>query len=221
MRRVLDDIDRFCVQSEESARRFIELGADPGRVVVTGSLKFDSLDLPSTAPQARARDRVLRYFRVPPSRPVIVAGSTMKGEEAAVLRAFRRVRVDDAERAADPRAAQPRTLRRSRSSSPAPKAGKWRGAPTSPSTPSRASTSSCSTPSASWPRCTSGDRGVRRRQPRGDRRSQRARAGGVRQADRLRAAHGELLRDCRCVRQQRRRRAGRAASTSSKKRSSR
>ncbi len=92
MRRVLDDIDKFCVQSEESARRFIELGADPGRVVVTGSLKFDSLDLPSTAPQARARDRVLRYFRVPPSRPVIMAGSTMKGEEAAVFRAFRRVR---------------------------------------------------------------------------------------------------------------------------------
>ena len=92
MRRVLDDIDKFCVQSEESARRFIELGADPGRVAVTGSLKFDSLDLPSTAPQARARDRVLRYFRVPPSRPVIMAGSTMKGEEAAVLRAFRRVR---------------------------------------------------------------------------------------------------------------------------------
>ncbi len=92
MRRVLDDIDKFCVQSEESARRFIELGADPGRVVVTGSLKFDSLDLPSTAPQARARDRVLRYFRVPSSRPVIMAGSTMKGEEAAVFRAFRRVR---------------------------------------------------------------------------------------------------------------------------------
>jgi len=92
MRRVLDDIDKFCVQSEESARRFIELGADPGRVVVTGSLKFDSLDLPSTALQARARDRVLRYFRVSPSRPVIMAGSTMKGEEAAVLRAFRRVR---------------------------------------------------------------------------------------------------------------------------------
>ncbi len=92
MRRVLDDIDKFCVQSEESARRFIELGADPGRVVVTGSLKFDSLDLPSTAPQARARDRVLRYFRVPSSRPVIMAGSTMKGEESAVLRAFRRVR---------------------------------------------------------------------------------------------------------------------------------
>jgi 3-deoxy-D-manno-octulosonic-acid transferase len=92
MTRVLDDIDRFCVQSEESARRFIDLGADPGRVVVTGSLKFDSLDLPGTALQSRSRDRVLRYFRVPASRSVIVAGSTMKGEESAVLRAFRRVR---------------------------------------------------------------------------------------------------------------------------------
>lgn len=93
MRRILDDIDRFLVQSEESARRFIDLGADPSRVVVTGSLKFDSLDLSSTAMQTRARDRVLRYFRVPQSRPVIVAGSTMKGEETTILRAFRRVRV--------------------------------------------------------------------------------------------------------------------------------
>jgi 3-deoxy-D-manno-octulosonic-acid transferase len=92
MRRVMDHIDRFLVQSEESARRFIDLGADPGRVVVTGSLKFDSLELSSTALQARARDRVLRYFRVPASRSVIVAGSTMKGEEAQVLRAFRKVR---------------------------------------------------------------------------------------------------------------------------------
>lgn len=90
--RVLDDVDSFCVQSEESARRFIDLGANPGRVAVTGSLKFDSLDLSTPAVQARARDRVLRYFRISSARPVIVAGSTMKGEEAAVLEAFRRVR---------------------------------------------------------------------------------------------------------------------------------
>lgn len=92
MRRVLDHIDKFLVQSEESARRFIDLGADPSRVVVTGSLKFDSLEVSPTALQARARDRVLRYFRVPSSRPVIVAGSTMRGEETSVLGAFRRVR---------------------------------------------------------------------------------------------------------------------------------
>jgi 3-deoxy-D-manno-octulosonic-acid transferase len=92
MRRVLDHIDKFLVQSEESARRFIDLGADPARVVVTGSLKFDSLEVSPTALQARSRDRVLRYFRVSGSRPVIVSGSTMKGEEVSVLRAFRRVR---------------------------------------------------------------------------------------------------------------------------------
>jgi 3-deoxy-D-manno-octulosonic-acid transferase len=92
MRRVLDHVDRFLVQSEESARRFIDIGADPARVVVTGSLKFDSLDMSPSALQSRARDRVLRYFRVPSSRVVIVAGSTMKGEESVVLRAFRRVR---------------------------------------------------------------------------------------------------------------------------------
>ncbi len=92
MRRVMADIDRFLVQSDESARRFVELGADPARVVVTGSLKFDSLDKPGLPSRFRARDRVLRYFRLPASRAVVVAGSTMKGEEALVLGAFRRIR---------------------------------------------------------------------------------------------------------------------------------
>jgi len=46
-RRVLLDIDRFCMQSDESARRIVDIGADPARVVVTGSLKFDSLESPT------------------------------------------------------------------------------------------------------------------------------------------------------------------------------
>ena len=91
-RRVLADVDRFCVQSEESAQRLTELGADPARVSVTGSLKFDSLEPPTAAAHGRPRERVLRFFRVSPNRTVIVAGSTMKGEEAAVLRAFTRIK---------------------------------------------------------------------------------------------------------------------------------
>jgi 3-deoxy-D-manno-octulosonic-acid transferase len=90
--RVLADVDRFCMQSEESARRLVDLGADPARVTVTGSLKFDSLQLPAASPHGKPRERVLRFFRLSPNRTVIVAGSTMKGEEAAVLRAFARVR---------------------------------------------------------------------------------------------------------------------------------
>jgi 3-deoxy-D-manno-octulosonic-acid transferase len=35
---------------------------------------------------------VLRFFRIPPNRPVIIAGSTLKGEEEPVIRAFNRVR---------------------------------------------------------------------------------------------------------------------------------
>jgi len=90
IRRVLADIDRLCAQSEETARRLRQLGADQARIIVTGSLKFDSLD-PSTAP-GRGRERVLRFFRVSASRLVLVAGSTSKGEEEAVIRAFNRVR---------------------------------------------------------------------------------------------------------------------------------
>ena len=89
-KRVLADIDRFCMQSEESARRLIDLGADPSRVTVTGSLKFDSLELPS--PASHGKPRLLRFFRMSAARPVIVAGSTFRGEEAAVLRAFSRVK---------------------------------------------------------------------------------------------------------------------------------
>jgi 3-deoxy-D-manno-octulosonic-acid transferase len=90
MKRVLADIDRFCVQGEETSRRLIELGADPARIVVTGSLKFDSLE--SSPTPGRGRERVLRFFRVPLARPVIIAGSTLKGEEEPVIRAFNRVR---------------------------------------------------------------------------------------------------------------------------------
>ena len=61
-RRVLADVDRFCVQSEESARRLVDLGADPAHITVTGSLKFDSLQLPSATSHGRPRERVLRFF---------------------------------------------------------------------------------------------------------------------------------------------------------------
>jgi 3-deoxy-D-manno-octulosonic-acid transferase len=90
-RRVLADIDRFCMQSEESAHRLLDLGADPTRVTVTGSLKFDSLELPLLG-HGKPRERVLRFFRLSANRPVVVAGSTFRGEEAAVLHAFSRIK---------------------------------------------------------------------------------------------------------------------------------
>jgi 3-deoxy-D-manno-octulosonic-acid transferase len=89
-RRVLADIDRCCVQGEETARRLVALGGDRSTMTITGSLKFDSLE-PLPTP-GRGSGRVLRFFRIPPSRPVLVAGSTVRGEDEAVIRAFNRVR---------------------------------------------------------------------------------------------------------------------------------
>ena len=89
-RRVLSDIDRFCVQGEETAGRLVSLGADRSRITITGSLKFDALDarpIPGRGPA-----RVLRFFRMSPNRPVLIAGSTTRGEEDAVIRAFNRIR---------------------------------------------------------------------------------------------------------------------------------
>ena len=91
-RRVLRHVDRFCMQSEESARRIVDIGAPRERVTVTGSLKFDSLELPGPTAADRGPNRVLRYFRISPDRPVVIAASTLKGEEEPVLEAFQRVR---------------------------------------------------------------------------------------------------------------------------------
>jgi len=94
-RRVLADVDRFCMQTEESARRIIDIGAEPARVVVTGSLKFDSLGAPASPNlEAREQNRVLRYFRMTSGRPVLVAGSTMPGEEGFVFDAFRKLKAN-------------------------------------------------------------------------------------------------------------------------------
>ena len=91
-RRVLLHVDRFCMQSEESARRVVDMGADRDRVIVTGSLKFESLDIPGTMTVDRGQNRVLRYFRISAGRPVIIAASTLKGEEEPVFEAFQRTR---------------------------------------------------------------------------------------------------------------------------------
>ena len=89
-RRVLADVDRFCVQGDETSRRLRQLGADPARITITGSLKFDALE--TAVVPGRGPGRVLRFFRIAPHRLVLVAGSTQRGEEEAVVRAFNQLR---------------------------------------------------------------------------------------------------------------------------------
>lgn len=74
-------------QSEADAGRFAAIGAPPGRVRVTGNVKFD-LQIP---PSVIAAGRELRRACAA-GRPVWIAGSTHEGEESAAIAAHVTVR---------------------------------------------------------------------------------------------------------------------------------
>ena len=75
-------------QYPDHADRFRGLGADPAKVVTTGSVKFD-IDLPKNHEQAVA---ALRTALGLAERPVWIAASTHPGEEAIVLQAHQHLR---------------------------------------------------------------------------------------------------------------------------------
>ncbi len=85
--RVLSTLRRVVAQSPDDARRYGELGAPQGSLVVAGNLKFD-IDID---PDALARAAADFRDRVGP-RPVWIAASTHPEEEAAVLEMHRRLR---------------------------------------------------------------------------------------------------------------------------------
>ncbi|HLK10457.1 MAG TPA: 3-deoxy-D-manno-octulosonic acid transferase [Candidatus Binatia bacterium] len=84
-RRALAEVT-CCMQTEEDAARIVALGADPRRVHVAGSLKFEAA--PSEPPPGVRR---LAEALATPERRLIVAGSTHAGEEEVVLSAFGRL----------------------------------------------------------------------------------------------------------------------------------
>ena len=86
-RSVLRDVHLIAAQSEADAERFRELGAEPDRVTITGSIKFDM----RISAQAREAGRAIREA-AGSSRSVWTVGSTHEGEDEQVLEAFRRVR---------------------------------------------------------------------------------------------------------------------------------
>jgi 3-deoxy-D-manno-octulosonic-acid transferase len=88
IRRVLSDVDAICAQSEADAERFRELGARPERVRMVGNLKFDAQP-PQLSEFARALKTALRRAE---RGPVLVAASTMPGEEPLILEAWDMIR---------------------------------------------------------------------------------------------------------------------------------
>jgi 3-deoxy-D-manno-octulosonic-acid transferase len=84
---MLAEMSLFAVQTEAEAQRFLELGARPETVQVTGSIKFDlTID-----PQLLVRASELRQQWQAQERPVWIAASTHDGEDEVVLAAHRQL----------------------------------------------------------------------------------------------------------------------------------
>ena len=84
MKVVLSRIERFSMQTAEDARRIIDLGASPERVIVQGNLKYDG----ALAEDPRTRELSEKFCREFSGYQAIVAGSTHPGEEDMVLSAL-------------------------------------------------------------------------------------------------------------------------------------
>ncbi|HEX2645159.1 MAG TPA: glycosyltransferase N-terminal domain-containing protein, partial [Thermoanaerobaculia bacterium] len=75
-------VDRFGVQTAADRDRLVRLGVPADRITVTGNLKYESPE-PERRPEVEAR-----IARLAAGRPILLAGSTMGGEEEPVLEAF-------------------------------------------------------------------------------------------------------------------------------------
>jgi len=84
--KTLQPVELFLAQSDEDAARLRAIGAPAERVKVGGNLKFD-VTPPVESEGVNSLGRRLRAA----GGPVVVAGSTVEGEEPFVLEAFRMV----------------------------------------------------------------------------------------------------------------------------------
>lgn len=81
----------LAVQTEQHRQRFIDLGAAPEVVQVTGSIKFDAYESGDIA------HRIERARELIQGRPVLLGASTHEGEESPLIEAFLSARREQAE----------------------------------------------------------------------------------------------------------------------------
>jgi 3-deoxy-D-manno-octulosonic-acid transferase len=87
LHRVLAGIEIFLAQTPEDGKRLIQIGAPEERVFVGGNLKYD-VAAPATAAIVSQLKTLLTEAGV---GPILVCGSTVEGEEAVLIEAFKNV----------------------------------------------------------------------------------------------------------------------------------
>lgn len=83
---LLKRFQTIAVQSETYADRFLALGADLGTVQITGSVKFDQVNLERDNPRTL---ELRQLFGLRDEETILIAGSTQSPEEEYVLEAYR------------------------------------------------------------------------------------------------------------------------------------
>lgn len=74
------ELAAIAVQNEDYARRFDYLGADPERIHILGSMKWDAA--PTPGEPVEGADELAQALGIDRTRPIIVAGSTAPDEHA-------------------------------------------------------------------------------------------------------------------------------------------
>ncbi|NWF52088.1 MAG: 3-deoxy-D-manno-octulosonic acid transferase [Nitrospirae bacterium] len=83
MKKILSNVDLFCMQTEVYAERIKSIGVDNGKIKILGNFKFD-IKPPLKVPEWS--DKI--------KGPVIIAGSTHDGEEELITSIFIRLKKD-------------------------------------------------------------------------------------------------------------------------------
>ena len=86
LRAMLRRLNLITVHNEEYAQRFLELGACPSTVEITGSIKFDHAQTDRENPRTR---QLAALAGIQQDDVVFLAGSTQSPEEAIVLETYR------------------------------------------------------------------------------------------------------------------------------------
>lgn len=89
-RQLLCRIDLFSMQSAQDAERIRLIGAPPGRIKITGNMKFDTdPPVPGMEP---GKGKGALSVGIPEGKDLLVAGSTHQGEEEIILSVWHELR---------------------------------------------------------------------------------------------------------------------------------
>lgn len=86
---LLQQFELICAQCDEDRERFIKLGVEPNRVIVTGSMKYDVSRIEvQNSPEAK---KILYQAGWSEGDPIFLAGSTHRGEELITAHVFQKL----------------------------------------------------------------------------------------------------------------------------------